>query len=129
MAFQKAQRSARKARIALLGPSGAGKTYSALAIAVRLGVRVAVIDTERGSASKYADLFEFDVLELESFAPQEYIAAIKDAEANGYECIVIDSLSHAWTGKDGALEQVNNANKRAQNPNSWAAWRDVMIFE
>jgi ABC-type dipeptide/oligopeptide/nickel transport system ATPase component len=49
--------------MALIGVAGSGKTYTALSIAKHLGKRVAVLDTERGSASKYSDVFEFDVME------------------------------------------------------------------
>lgn len=127
-AFHPATKSRARARIALVGPSGSGKTYSALAIAAGLGKRVAVIDTERGSASKYAGLPgmpAFDVLELDTFAPETYVAAIAAAGNAGYDVLVIDSLSHAWMGKDGALEQVDRAAKRSQSGNSFAAWRDV----
>lgn len=127
-AFHPATKSRARARIALVGPSGSGKTYSALAIAAGLGRRVAVIDTERGSASKYAGLPgmpAFDVLELDTFAPETYVAAIAAAGNAGYDVLVIDSLSHAWMGKDGALEQVDRAAKRSQSGNSFAAWRDV----
>lgn len=127
-AFHPATRTRARARIALIGPSGSGKTYSALGIAAGLGKRVAVIDTERGSASKYAGLAgmpDFDVLELETFAPETYVAAIGAAGAAGYDVLVIDSLSHAWMGKDGALEQVDRAAKRSQSGNSFAAWRDI----
>jgi hypothetical protein len=110
--------------MALIGPSGSGKTYTALAIAVHLGDKVAVIDTERGSASKYADSFGFDVLELETFEPSNYVSAIEAAESGGYDVIVLDSLSHAWMGKGGALEQVDLAAKRNKG-NSFAGWRDV----
>lgn len=126
--FHPATKTRARARIAIIGPSGSGKTYSALAIAAGLGKRVAVIDTERGSASKYAGLPgmpAFDVLELETFAPETYVAAIGAAGAAGYDVLVIDSLSHAWMGKDGALEQVDRAAKRSQSGNSFAAWRDV----
>lgn len=127
-AFHPATKSRARARIALVGPSGSGKTYSALAIAAGLGKRVAVIDTERGSASKYAGLPgmpAFDVLELDTFAPETYVAAIAAAGSAGYDVLVIDSLSHAWMGKDGALEQVDRAAKRSQSGNSFAAWRDI----
>jgi ATP-dependent protease Clp ATPase subunit len=73
--------------MALLGPSGSGKTLTALLIAAALGERIAVIDTERGSASKYAgelDVPDFDVLELESFSPQLYIEAVQAAQAANY---------------------------------------------
>jgi hypothetical protein len=124
MQFKKATKTQSRLRMALIGPSGSGKTYTALAIATNLGDRVAVIDTERGSASKYADQFSFDVLELESFEPTNYVAAIGAAENAGYDVIVVDSLSHAWMGKGGALEQVDLAAKRNRG-NSFAGWRDV----
>lgn len=125
--FTRATKHAAKLRMALAGPSGSGKTYSALAIATALaeGQPVAVVDTEHGSASKYADLFEFDVLELESFHPQKYIDAIRDAESGGYGVIVFDSLSHAWSGKGGALELKDEATKRSRSGNSFDAWREV----
>ena len=123
MAFQKATKKQAKLRMALIGPSGSGKTMTALKIATALGNRVALIDTERGSASKYADKFSFDTCELASFHPDKYIEAIKEAES-GYDVLIIDSLSHAWTGKDGALELVDRAAKR-QSGNSFGAWRDV----
>ncbi len=125
--FQKATKKRAKARVAIDGPSGAGKTFSAL-IAARVlaeGGKIAVIDTERGSASLYSDKFNFDVLELETFSPQLYINAIEAAEAEGYAVIVIDSLSHAWEGEGGALDLVDKAAKRSQSGNSFTAWKDV----
>lgn len=123
--FQKAVKKQLKLRLALCGPTGSGKTYTALTLATNLGKRVAVIDTEHGSASKYADLFNFDVLELTSFSPLNYAEAIRDAEAEGYDVVVIDSLSHAWVGKDGALEQVDNVAKRSKTGNKFNAWGEV----
>lgn len=127
MKFTKATKSQSRLRMALIGPSGSGKTYSALAIATHLvpGGRVAVIDTERGSAAKYADRFAFDTLDLETHSPEEYVLAIKAAEEAGYDVLIIDSLSHAWSGKDGALEQVDRAAARSQSGNSFTAWRGV----
>lgn len=124
-AFKPATKKQSRLRMALMGPSGSGKTYSALAIAAGMGARVAVVDSERGSASKYADKFKFDVLELTDFDPANYIKAIAAADAAGYDAIVIDSLSHAWMGKGGALEKVDQAQKRSNSGNSFAAWRDV----
>ncbi len=96
MQFKKATKENLKLRLALSGASGSGKTFSALSIASHLGNRIAVIDTERGSASKYADLFNFDTCELTNYHPAKYIEAIQSAEAMGYEIIILDSLSHAW---------------------------------
>lgn len=123
--FQKATKKSARLRMALIGVAGAGKTYTALSIASHLGGRVAVIDTERGSASKYSDEFEFDVLEIESYSPKTYIEAMQAAEDAGYDILIIDSLSHAWVGKDGALEQVDRAARRTQSGNNFGAWRDV----
>ncbi len=127
MAFQKATKKQSKLRLALIGPAGSGKTYTALTVATHLvpGGRIALIDTERGSASKYADLFGFDVEELTSYHPRTYIEAIAEAQAAGYDVLIIDSLSHAWIGKDGALELVDKAAKRNPSGNSFAAWREV----
>lgn len=133
MAFKKAVKEKGKLRLGLLGLAGSGKTFSALAIgsaiarlareAGRSEGRIALIDSERGSASLYADRFDFDVAELDSFSPLAYVDKIKEAEAAGYDIIIVDSLSHAWAGKDGALDQKDQAADRGGN--SWTAWRSV----
>lgn len=128
MAFQKATKKQAKGRMAIDGPSGSGKTFTALRVAKALAPngRIAVIDTERGSASKYADLFEFDVCEIaDDFHPHHYIAALKDAEAAGYEVVIIDSLSHAWEGAGGVLELTDKAAARSKAGNSYTAWRET----
>jgi len=126
--FKKATKKQVKARIAIAGPSGSGKTYTGLVAATALaqGGQIAVIDTERGSASLYSDYFDFDVLELEPpFSPQVYKQAIKAAENAGYGVILIDSLSHAWEGEGGALDLADEATARQRTPNSYTAWREV----
>jgi len=120
--FSKATKKQAKLRLALIGPSGSGKTYSALAIASAMGGRIALIDTEHGSASKYADLFSFDCLELDNFSPETYIEAIAAAEAAGYDTLIIDSLSHAWSGKGGILEFVDKA-REASGDAFGSGWR------
>lgn len=122
--FQKAVKYGALLRLALIGTSGSGKTYSALAIATGLGLPIAFIDTERGSARKYADLFDFDVLELDSFSVDNFIAAINAAEKGGYRVLVIDSLSHAWSGKDGILEFVDMETAKSRAKNAYTSgWR------
>lgn len=126
--FQKATRKQLKLRLALVGPTGAGKTKSALLVAAGLGKRIAVIDTENRSASKFIGdpgVPDFDVCELESYAPQKYVEAIQFAERAGYDVIIVDGITQAWSGKDGALEMVDKAAKRTQSGNSFTAWRDV----
>ena len=122
--FKKAVKHSAKARIALYGPSGSGKTFTALTIAREFG-RVAVIDTERGSASKYADRFDFDVSELSRFHPETYIQAIREAAKSGYDVLVIDSLTHAWNGEGGVLELHEQAAAKSKSGNGFAAWSQV----
>jgi hypothetical protein len=122
VAFKKATRVQKKLRCALIGPAGAGKTRTALRIAAGMGGKVALIDSEHGSANMFADLADFDAMELHSFAPDRYIEAIEAAEAGGYDVLIVDSLSHAWAGKDGILEYVDRTKK---NGNSFNAWGDA----
>ena len=125
--FVKATKKQAKLRLAIDGPTGSGKTYTALVAATVManGGKIAVIDTERNSAALYSDEFEFDVAALDNFNPRNYINLIDSAEEAGYAVIIIDSLSHAWEGEGGALDMVDAAAKRSQAGNSWAAWKDV----
>jgi hypothetical protein len=124
--FQRAERKKAKLRLALCGPSGSGKTMSALLIAAGLGGRIAVIDTERGSAELYADapgIPEYDVCQITPpYLPERYVQAIHEAEKLGYDNIIVDSLSHAWAGTGGLLEEVD---KRKGKGNDFTAWRDI----
>lgn len=120
MTFTKATKKKQKARVALIGPPGSGKTYTALMVGKHLGKSVALIDTERGSASKYAgDVADFDTCDLGAHSPDAYISAIRDAAKAGYEVLVIDSLSHAWEGDGGILDQVDKRGGK------FDAWRDM----
>jgi len=123
--FKPASRRQARLHLALIGPAGAGKTYTALKLACAMGDKVAVIDTERSSACTYAGDFKFDVAELEDHHPQTYIDAIHAADDAGYDVLIIDSLSHAWAGRSGALELVDKAAARSRSSNSFAAWRSV----
>lgn len=107
--FKKAEKKKQKLRLLIEGASGSGKTYSALKLAKGLaektGAKIALIDTEKGSASLYDTLTNFDVCELEPpFTPEKYIKAIKEAEAAGYGILIIDSITHEWSGKGGCLD-------------------------
>ncbi|WP_346682413.1 ATP-binding protein [Megasphaera stantonii] len=126
--FQKAVRQVAKLRLALSGPSGSGKTYSALLIASGIVPieKVAVVDTENGSANLYANLGTYSVLTLHPpYTPKKYIEAIHAAEQEGFELVIIDSLSHAWNGEGGLLEQKDKATDAKYKGNGWAAWREV----
>lgn len=124
--FKKAERKQAKLRLALAGPSGAGKTYSALLIAKGIGGKIAVLDTEKGSASLYSDLVDFDVVDLTApFTPERYIEVITAAEAAGYDTLIIDSYSHEWTGPGGCLEDNERLAHSKFKGNTWAAWNET----
>lgn len=120
--FKKAERKKSRLRLGLTGTSGSGKTYSSLRLAQGLGFKTAVIDSEKGSASLYSHLFDFDVLELDApFTTEKYIAALKDAQAEGYELVIVDSISHAWAGEGGLLQQKEKLDSTGKG-NSFTNW-------
>lgn len=105
--FRPAERANVSLLIGLAGASGSGKTYTAMRLASGISgdKRFAVIDTENGRASHYAEMFKFDVLELqEPFTPAKYADAIKAADDAGYPVIVVDSASHEYAGSGGILD-------------------------
>lgn len=105
--FRKAIRANVSLLIGLAGASGSGKTYTAMRLASGIagGKRFVVIDTENGRASHYAEMFDFDVLEMhEPFTPASYAGAIKAADDAGYPVIVVDSASHEYAGSGGILD-------------------------
>lgn len=121
--FHRAQRKKAKLRLAACGPSGSGKTMSALLVAMGIGGSIAMIDTENGSGELYAHVTEYDVCTITPpYTPEKYVQAIHAAEAAGYNVIIIDSLTHAWAGRGGLLEEVD---KRKTGANHFSAWRDV----
>jgi len=132
--FKQAVKSQSKLRMTIDGPAGSGKTYTALrfahVIAQRVNGKIAVVDTERGSASKYVGEspdgypWQFDVLELTTFSPEKYTDSVLAAGRAGYAVLVVDSLSHAWEGVGGALE-IKDRVSGASNENSYTAWRHV----
>lgn len=93
--------------IGLAGPSGGGKTFTAMRLAKGMaGDRpFAVIDTEAGRAKHYADQFRFDHCDMAPpFSPDAYSAAIQAADKAGYSVIVVDSFSHEHAGAGGLLD-------------------------
>lgn len=133
--FTPVSREENRLRLALDGPAGSGKTYTALrfafTIAQRYLTKVGVIDTEHRSASLYAGdspdgvPWRWEGANLEHFAPSTYTEAIKEAARRGYGVLVIDSLSHAWMGTGGALDQVDRASSSRTAGGKFGAWRDV----
>lgn len=123
--FVPARRAASKARIALTGPSGSGRTWTGLAlgcaIAEKEGGRLAVIDTERGKSEQYQGVngFEFDVFKPQSFSPASLVDILGAASGHGAPVVLLDSWSPYWVGVDGMLEQVHHRSRGASNSSAW----------
>lgn len=131
--FQPAVKEQLKARVALDGPTGSGKTWTALGWATVLAgpdaaerrpdglAHIALIDTERMSASLYAPHFCFDVVSVPPpYDVAQLIANLHAAEAAGYAVAVIDSWSHYWEGEGGVLDEVDGARRRSNgDPTGW----------
>lgn len=124
--FKPAVKAQLKGRVALCGPTGSGKTWTALEWAeVFAGDtgRIAFVDTEHGSAALYADRFTFDTLDWEPpYDPTRLVDIVKAAVTDGYSVVVVDSLTHFWSGEGGTLDIVDGAAQRAHG-NSFAGWK------
>jgi hypothetical protein len=123
-------------KIGMTGPSGAGKTYSALQLAYGIAgdwKRIAVADTENGSALYYANIsgtqdrwahipFDPDVVQ-EGYHPKNWVKLLKFAEQDGgIDVLILDSISHEWEGKGGCLELVDSI---AGSGNRFSPWKTV----
>ncbi|MYW48843.1 AAA family ATPase [Streptomyces sp. SID161] len=136
--FAPATRETAKARIALQGPGGSGKTKTALRMAEGLaqGGMIGVVDTERGSAKKYAivpgrpDLggHEFGHMPMAFCSPENLIAAVKAAEEARLAVLIIDSWSHFWAGKGGLLARVEEEGRKSTG-GKFSAWAPVNDLE
>lgn len=124
--FKKAKREKAKLRLGLTGPSGSGKTWGALLIAKGLGGRIAVLDTEHGSARLYEHLADFDVMEMPPpYRPENFIEVIDAAEKAGYDTLIIDSITHEWSGAGGCLELNDELTRSTYKGNSYQAWGET----
>lgn len=136
--IRKAERKKAKLRLGIAAPSGAGKTMSSLLMAFGIvgdWSKIGLIDTENGSGELYVgqrvETPEGDVVignylycRIEApFEPKKYISAQKAMEEAGVECVIEDSLSHAWSGSGGLLEKQGRESDRTGN--SYTAWRNV----
>lgn len=126
--FKKAERTQLWLRLALMGSTKGGKSYTGLKLLTYLvpNGRIAAIDTENGRLRLYAPApgqaadpeagtFDFDSIELDTYDPDLYIKAIHAAIEAGYSGLLIDSLSHAWAGEGGILEQKTAMDARGGN--------------
>lgn len=119
--------------IGLWGKSGSGKTYSALLLArgiVGSQGTIAFIDTENGRALFYTDVCSpWRHLDLQPpFTPEKYTAAFHYCEQEGANIIIVDSMSHAWEGEGGVLDQADNAKtKSGEDMFGLAKWKAPKI--
>lgn len=108
MQLKKAKRTDVKLRVGISGASGFGKTYSALLMGYGMTEdwgKIAIVDTENGSANLYDHLGAYNILTLEPpFTPERYIEAIQTCENEKMEVIIVDSISHEWQGEGGCLQ-------------------------
>ena len=144
LVFKKAQREQVRIKVSIAGPAGSGKTMSSLLMAYGLTKaefpnlsdeeiwgKICLIDTENGSGSLYVGkqvgpttIGAYNTIDLTPpFEPGVFVDAIHMAEQHGMNVIIIDSLSHAWAGVGGALDQQGKIAERSGN--SWTAWRSV----
>lgn len=121
MQLRKAEKQKTKLRIGLSGVSGSGKTKSGLFMARGMASawnKVAIIDTENGSADLYSNMGDYNVITISApFTPEKYIEAIHACEQSGMEVIIIDSVTHVWKGEGGLLEYNQSIGGRFQD---WA---------
>lgn len=125
MQIRKAVRKKARLRLGLVAPSGAGKTFSALQLAFGLGGKIGMIDTEHGSGDLYANQGEYDIINIEApYTVAKYQEAITAFENEGYNVIIIDSLSHAWAGDGGLLDKQGKIADSGKG-NGYTAWRQI----
>lgn len=127
--FRKAERNQAKVKIALVGPSGSGKTMGSLYLATGIGEKIALIDSERKSASLYAGLFDFDVMELQSFEPETYAKGIEEAVKGGFDTLIIDSISHEWQYILEFVDNLKSVSKNKISPWAQATPRHNLLIE
>lgn len=126
--FKKAKREKIYTKIALMAPSGGGKTYGALRLATGMAeeikaqtgkeARILLANTEAKRGYYYADEFDYEIVDMEApHNPEKYVELIEEAVKAGIDILILDSSSHEWEGKGGCLELQQQAGGTYQ---SWA---------
>lgn len=111
--FRKAKAEQAAVKMAIYGPPGSGKTFTALlfaeGIAKHTGKRIAFVDTERGTdfytqhvteRPIHPEEFDFDAIYTRSIT--EVLSAVKSLKWSDHGIIVIDSITHLWEAAKGA---------------------------
>jgi hypothetical protein len=124
MPFRQAKKEEFSLKLAIAGIAGSGKTFTSFKLASLLAgsERFAVIDVENRKARIYADIFKFDVLDLDIYTLAAYTKAVREAEEAGYKALVIDGLTPLWEGKNGIKDMVEMIARR-DRITTFAAWQ------
>ena len=143
--FTPARKENLRARVAICGPTGAGKTWTALQLARILAGergRIGFVDTENRSAAYYAPdprkpvverlnwwdpPYEFGHLPWSPpYDPRKLTEMILSQqlrdELGDDGVLVIDSGTHFWNGDGGTLDVVDHASRRSGN--SFVGWSE-----
>jgi len=128
--IKEAKREKIYCKIALMAPSGGGKTYSALRLATGMAreieqetgkkAKILLGNTEQKRGYYYANEFKYDIVDIEApHNPEKYVDFINFAVEKGYDILIIDSSSHEWEGRGGCLELHQQAGGQYQN------WKNI----
>jgi hypothetical protein len=116
-------------KIALMSPSGGGKTYGSLRLATGMleelkksgnakNGKILMGNTEGSRGRYYANEFKYDIVDIGApHNPERYVEFIEYAVEGNYPILILDSTSHEWEGKSGCLELHQQAGGTYQ---SWA---------
>lgn len=126
--IQEAVREKIYPKIALMAPSGGGKTYSSLRLATGMKEKleeftgekwdIILANTEGARGRYYADEFKYKIIDITvPHHPDKYTALVEYAESLKNVILIIDSTTHEWEGKGGCLELHKQAGGRYQD---WA---------
>ena len=132
MTFQvkKAKREKIYVKMALIAPSGGGKTYGAHLLSQGMAeeieketgkkAKILMANTESKRGYYYANEFDYDIIDINPpHNPEKYVELIEFAVQEGYDILIIDSASHEWEGKGGCLELHQQAGGQYQS------WKSV----
>jgi AAA domain len=138
--IERAKRTQARLRLAVTASSNGGKTWSSILIAkgivehmIEQGIltgtlegKIGVIDTERKSSTLYEHLAPFDCVHLNPpYSADRYGQALTVLEGAGYPVIIVDQISHAWSGPGGMLAMLNRVAKSDHYGNTFNAWGDI----
>lgn len=119
-------RSESKITIGLASPTGCGKTRSALELAYGLANgnpgKIGFLDTETGRGALYDKVFHspYMIAQLTPpYSPQRYTEAIVEFSQTGIEVLIVDSMSHEWSGEGGCQDIADSALARGKKMADW----------